>query len=313
VLAGSRDVRSINQQLETFTAQAHLVTPATSCPSLPEGCEVAISLLRVDPDKSKDGPGDVSDVGSGKLSLSGTVLKKIGAAAGVSWDLSQSGRLDDASDPHYCHYRAVGWVRQFDGSMRCLSGEVEIDMRDGSPQVVAMKARANTEHGFNAQVRDTRLFILRHAETKAKLRAITDLGLKRSYTAAELQKPFAVARLMFTGRSDNPEIARMFAEKIADANLAGMLFGQQRQSSLPQPRQIAMVPQVEAPPPQVLHQRQPIPQFQGHAPPPVAASGTAELDDYNIDHYPDDADLGASAATAGSQAPTTTTEQTGKL
>jgi len=108
-----------------------------------------------------------------------------------------------------------------------VSGEVEMDMRDGSPQIVAMKSRASSQKGFESQLRDTRLFLLRHAETKAKLRAIADMGVKRSYTAAELRKPFAVARLMWTGETDDPELKkeafRMQHEKMVGASSA--LYG----------------------------------------------------------------------------------------
>lgn len=221
-LVSATNARDINQRIEDFARECHLVAPATSCASLPEGCEVAFSVVHVDPNPDN---GDVSPVGGGKFSLSANVLKKFGAAAGVSWDMNQSGRLDDGREPLYCHYRAVGLVRHFDGSTRVISGEVELDLRDGSPQVEAMKARA--KGNVDSQIRDTRLFLLRHAETKAKSRAIADMGIRRSYTASELKKPFAIAKLMWTGRSEDPELRRIFAEKMADAHMASVrgLYG----------------------------------------------------------------------------------------
>jgi len=219
----------VDAKLREAASQFHLVSPATSCGSLPEGCEVALSLVHVDPSTDKSGPGDVAPVGGGKLSLSGSVLKKIGAAAGIDWDPVMSGRLDNGKNPHYCHFRAVGTVRLFDGRVRTVTGEVEIDMREGSPQIVAMQQRAKEGANLDSQIRDTRLFLLRHAETKAKLRAIADMGVKRSYTAKELEKPFAVARIMFTGKTQDPELRRMFASKIADSMLGGSraLYGGQ--------------------------------------------------------------------------------------
>lgn len=266
VVAGSfREATEVNAQLEHAMSQYHLVSPATSCGSLPEGCEVALSLIKVDPNTDKGGPGEVAPVGGGKLSLSGFVLKRIGAAAGISWDMNATGRLDDGSDPHYASYRAVGWVRNFDGSARCISGEVEIDMREGSPQLVAMKARAKDGANIESQIRDTRLFILRHAETKAKLRAIADMGVKRSYTAAELSKPFCVARLMWTGRTNDPELKRVFAEKTADAMIgaASAMYGTQ---SAPMQRAPAAL-QAAAPP-----------ALAGH-PPPALGSASRSWDD----------------------------------
>ncbi len=273
IVGQSYDAGAVNKLLEDAMATAHLVSPATVCGALPPGCEVAISLVQVDPNSDRGGPGDVVDVGGGKLALSGHVLKRIAAAAGVSWDMNASGRLDNGSDPHYAHYRAVGLVRNFDGSVRAVSGEVEIDMREGSPQIEAMEKRARSDASKVAnQVRDIRLFILRHAETKAKLRAIADMGVKRSYTPAELRKPFKVARLMWTGHSNDPELRRIFAEKTADAMIGAtsMLYGGQP------------APQVR-PTPQMMPSGPPIPQL--HAPPPA---GSYVDDPYDHDEEPID-------------------------
>lgn len=279
-LAAMHDAGAINAKLEEFSSRCHLVTPATSCAAIPDGFSVAFSIIQVDPSKDVDaygkaikgGPGDVASVGGGKLSLSGNVLKKLGAAAGVTWIMEQTGRLDDGSDPNYCHFRAVGLVTNFDGSKRVVSGEVELDLRDGSPQIEAMRARAKDGAAIDSQIRDTRLFLLRHAETKAKLRAIADMGIKRSYTAQELSKPFVVARLMWTGQSDDPELRRMYAEKMADAQMAGVMGLYGNAAALPRR---APAPQR----PQLTHAGQ----FSGHAPPPVGAlTAGGEPDDDSI-------------------------------
>lgn len=266
-----RDATEINAQLDVAVSQYHLVSPATSCGALPEGCEVALSMIKVSANTDKGGPGEVAPVGGGKLSLSGFVLKRIAAAAGVSWDMNATGRLDDGSDPHYASYRAVGWVRNFDGSARCISGEVEIDMREGSPQLVAMKARAKDGANIESQIRDTRLFILRHAETKAKLRAIADMGVKRSYTAAELDKPFCVARLMWTGRTNDPDLKRIFAEKTADAMIgaASAMYGTQS------------APVQRAPQALQVHAPQ-VPAMGGHPPPALGAASRGWDDDHDL-------------------------------
>jgi hypothetical protein len=150
--------------------------------------------------------------------------------------------------------------------VRTVTGEVEIDMREGSPQIEAMKARAKDGANIESQIRDTRLFLLRHAETKAKLRAIADMGVKRSYTAQELSKPFAIARVMFTGKTQDPELRRMFASKIADSMLGGhrALYGG--------------VPATQAP---ALSAPVAAPQLAGHEPP----RHFAPADDDAVDVY----------------------------
>ena len=133
-----------------------------------------------------------------------------------------------------------------------------------------MKARAKDGANIESQIRDTRLFLLRHAETKAKLRAIADMGVRRSYTAEELSKPFRVARLMWTGRTNDPELKRVFAEKTADAMIgaASAMYGMQ---SAPAPR--APIRQVEAP------------ALSGHAPPALGAPSRGWDDDAELVDY----------------------------
>jgi hypothetical protein len=48
-------------------------------------------------------------------------------------------------------------------------------------------------------------------------RAIRRLGIRTSYEQTDLAKPFLVARIMFTGQTDDPELKRLFAEKTFDA------------------------------------------------------------------------------------------------
>lgn len=250
------DASAVTAKLGELATAYHLVSPASSVDAMPAGCGIALSFLTVDPNDGKDGPGDVYSVGGGKVGLSATTLSKIGGAAGISWDPKLSGRLDDGSDPHYCHYRAVGKTRNFDGSVRVLTGEVEIDAREGSPQIDEIRQKAaaresepdyrGKKDGGAAQILELRKFLLRHAERKAKSRAIADLGVKRSYTKAELQKPFAVANLMFTGQTDDPVLRRVFAERIADSMLGATaaLYGAPERAALP-----AAAPAVGHPPP----------------------------------------------------------------
>lgn len=261
MLAGSvGDPNAVTARLREFQEKFHLVSPATSCDAIPEGCGVALSMVFVDPNPGKDGPGEVYQVGD-KLGLSGTTLARIGAAAGVDWDPEQSRRLDDGRDPKYVHFRAVGRVRNFDGSIRTLTGEVEIDAREGSPVLDEIRekakrraAKSQKENDDGAsQILELRKFLLRHAERKAKNRAIADMGVKRSYAPKELEKPFAVARLMWTGQSSDPEIRREFAMKQADAMIGGMsaLYG--RAAALPAPQQAQQLYGHPPPPPGAYH------------------------------------------------------------
>lgn len=266
----------IEEKLRVAAKEFHLVTPATSCGQLPEGCAVAFSPVLIDVEHET-----YAIPGSTNRGLAKVALDRISQAAGISWAPDMCARLDDGSDPHYCHYRVVGRVRHFDGTTVVIQGEKEMDVREGSPQIESLiaksakKAQRENKKLSDAdarrigrdkaegQIRELRLHILSHAETKARLRAIRSLGIRTSYEESELAHPFVVARIQFTGKSEDPELRRMFAEKTADAFLgatSALYAGAPR--ALP-----TQAPGHAPPPPAALPQ---------HAPPPV---GRAPVDD----------------------------------
>lgn len=219
-LPGSyRNARAVTERLQFAADNFHLVSPTTTCGVVPEGCNVVLSVVHID-------PAETYDVGFGKLAPSKTALQKIAQCAGISWDPVQSRRLDDGSHPHYCYYLAVGKMRHLDGTEVQLVGSKEMDLREGSAQVQKV-LESNKKGNGEAQLRDMRAFILGHAETKAQLRAIRSMGVRSSYTRQELERPFVVARLMWTGQSEDAELRRLFALKQADKMLsaASALYG----------------------------------------------------------------------------------------
>lgn len=245
VVGGFADAARASAAIQEAAATMHLVSPAPVVASLPEGCEIAISAIRIDVEAETYRL-------AGKVGLGKVALDRIAAAAGITWDPGQSGRLDDGSDPHYCHYRAVAHYLAFDGQAMTLQGEVEIDARDGSPQIEEIEEKARgANRDPRKQILELRKFLLRHAESKAKNRAVRSLGVRTSYDPKELTKPFAVARIMFTGRSADPEIRRMFAARTADNFLGARaaLYG----GALPAPRAMqaraAIAPLAHPPPP----------------------------------------------------------------
>lgn len=229
-------------------AGAHLVTPATAVGSLPEGCEVAVNVVHVDPygadiyplTGNRNDPRDTDTVLLGRVALA-----QIGRAAGVSWIVSR--RTDDGSDAHYCAWEAVAEVRAFDGRKVQYTGNVELDTRErgglvgADAQEIRKKAKDRPDKG-DSQLLELRKFILRHAESKAKNRAIADMGVRRSWKRSELRSPFVVAAASFTGKSDDPAARALFQKAIADSFLGGAsaAYGQ-----LPTQR----APQLSPPPP----------------------------------------------------------------
>lgn len=256
------DPTGLTQRLEVAAKRYHLVAPQAAVGFIPEGCSVAISAVMIDVDNET-----YKIPGGSNLGLSKVALDRIAAAAGLTWDARLSGRIDDGSDPRYCGYRAVGHIRDFDGTTRTIIGEKEVDMREGSPQVDAIverciarlkrdrkgisdsEARRHGRQAAENQIRELRLHILGHAETKARLRAIRTLGIRTSYSPAELRKPFVVAKLAWSGRTNDPELRRAFAleqqRAMFGANAA--LFGS-APAAAPAPQSAPALPRSSPPP-----------------------------------------------------------------
>lgn len=244
VTGAFRDAKDVTARLQFAAQNYHLISPATACGAVPEGCSIALSTVLVDIEA------ETYDQG-GKRGLGKTALDKIAAAAGISWDARLSGRLDDGSDANYCMWRAIGTLRHLDGTIVQLVGSKEMDLRPGSPQVLALEERAAAKkRDASAQIREMRLHIVAHAESKARLRAIRSLGVRSAYSRDELKKPFVIAKIMWTGQSDDPELRRAFAMKQADAMLSGTrsLYGETAPAPLPS---VAGMPRLGArrPPP----------------------------------------------------------------
>lgn len=201
-----RNPLAITERLQYAAKHFNLITPMTSCGTLPDGFSVALSTVLIDIDR------ETYKV-QGGYGLSKVALDKISAAAGISWDSQASGRIDRGDHPFYCAWRAVGYVRDFDGTWRALPpGTREMDLRDGSAVALAESA---------AQLREKRIHIASHCETKARLRAVRSMGIRGSYTAEELKRPFVVVRCMPTGESSDPVLRREFARAIFAKALEG--------------------------------------------------------------------------------------------
>jgi len=251
----------INERLALLEQQVNLVSPAMFVGEVPDGFQIVSSIVRVDTSVNSSGyveSDDLIHMGSGKFMLSGTALKRVQSAAGVSWSRSESGRTDDRSQMNYWEYTAVGYVSDLDGTKRRITGTYELDLRDGSAQVEEIFAQAKQREekerkknpkyegdGGAAALRAKRRFGAALAETGAKNRALVDMGFKRTQKIEDWKKPIVAVRLMFTGRTEDPELRREFSR---------MLAAQAIGSSIPalyptsEPRQLPAVRPIEVEP-----------------------------------------------------------------
>lgn len=184
----------IRVRLEKAAKYYNLIGPATAA-TPPIGCEIAINSILLSSDPLK---GDVYDAKGGKWGLSKSAIDRIALAAGVK--VVESTMLSYAQ--RMCSYRVTVEVRRFDGSTVHSTATKLMDLRPGSPYLASLT---------DLQSKQQLAMLPAHTETKARLRATRALLGIRSYTAEELKLPFVTAAIMFTGRTEDPELKKLFA------------------------------------------------------------------------------------------------------
>lgn len=233
-VAGSfGDAGAAAVRLAAAARHCHLIGGASVCPLI-EGHEIVISVVPIAKGDTypvnpaaktvaKGGQPEAKD-GAPRWGIGGSTILQIAAAAAVEW--TDVLRVDDGRNAHFAHYRVLGRYPMVDGTWRPIGNERDCDLRDGSDQI-----KRKTE----LEVQSLRENLVRSTITKAKLRALRDaFGLRQGLLTEELDKPFVVARVIFTGRSDDPQIRRMFAAVLAQRHLAATqaLFGVGQQPAL---------------------------------------------------------------------------------
>lgn len=191
----------------------NFVSPAPSVAAIPEGCALAFSAVVI------DAKHDTYPIpGGSKVGLGKPALDRIKGALGVKPIPQQCGQIDDGSDQWFVHYVWTGYYRDLDGTIVPLIGEKKLDLREGSALVTNLR-RIAAKRGRDAtdEIAQMRSFILEHASTKARLRAIRSLGIKTSYEPSELAKPFVAVRLSFTGNFQDPEARAHYQRRLTDS------------------------------------------------------------------------------------------------
>lgn len=221
-----RDPNKIQGRLVAARQNYNVLMPQSHLDFIPEGYAVSVRTVRIDPDKDH---GDVYPIpgAGGKVALSKVALDKLSAAGGINWYPTR--RLDDGSDPRYCHVEVVGVYQEFDGSARVISATKELDLRDGSPTCLELeRIAAKKQRSADDQISQMRMHILSHAESKARNRAIRmAFAIRSSYSPDEVARPFIIPKLVFTGESEDPELRREFAKMRAQQAMiaSGILYG----------------------------------------------------------------------------------------
>lgn len=224
-----------NAALVQWRKQYHVVSPVTEfvTPFHP-AIYLAASVVQLSPEVDTRGRGhdtycDDAIMRQDERAVAKGGLMKLCQAAGLVWT-ERCGRRDGRSHTYVWEYFAGGHVRTFDDDLMLMTGECEIDLRDGSSQIGGWTptawADAMQQHGrrrgtptingwTEARVLDARSMGLRHAETKAKLNAVrAGLGIRSTYTVDELERAFLVVRAAL---KPDPSVVRAEATSAARA------------------------------------------------------------------------------------------------
>lgn len=239
-----RDPGEVNSLLLEAYRTCHLISPATSCGDIPEGFSVALSMVILDIERETYPSVNGDDDGAmhGDRSIGKVALDRIANAAAVSWSRKDSGVV--SREANYVHYKAVGTYPHFDNVEKTIADEKEIDLREGSAYIQQLRERARRKgRNPDLQIMQERVHILSNAITKARLRALRELGIRTSYRHEELMMPFVVARLMRTGRSNDPALQREFALMQMRASFASA------RSLYDEPTEPSQSPNLREPPP----------------------------------------------------------------
>ncbi|MFH1834211.1 MAG: hypothetical protein ABH877_04230 [bacterium] len=219
--------QSLTALAELFGPDGYNLLAPTVHMAIPQGMSLAITEVRVSPLVDDRGAGeDVVKIGGGNLLVRKHKLDQIANGAGISWIQEQ--RLDGGQHPHYFEAFVRGKITDYDGTVRELVGSKTIDLRESVGGVpgkdydeIVSKAAASNRDPTN-QLREARKFGAEIAFSKAKNRAIAQaLGIKRSYTAAELQKPFVIPKLILD--PGDPDARELIMANAAGATSA--LYG----------------------------------------------------------------------------------------
>lgn len=211
---GIHSAKGVRDALVELGAVSHLVTPSRECVRLHDGTAVAVTFLQFDGVllPKEMGNRDVHRNREGDLSLRKEALNQIARAAGIDWIPKECGRVGNRSNPFYVEYRAAAKWRRFDASEHTEADSRAVDLRDNSVEIEGMTKE---------QLAHDRRFILAIAESKAKARVIRELGVYLSYSEAEFEKPFAVLRLVHTGKTKNKELNNEMALQLQRSMTGG--------------------------------------------------------------------------------------------
>lgn len=189
------------QELQGHRAHgANVLVPVTYVQSPPPN--YAYMLIGVQIDKSPKEIYHDKRWSQDQYALNHDGLKRLWSAAGGTWESSD--RVDDGKTPYVVQMRAMGRVKDLEGEWHSAIKHACTDYRKDSPQVAGWS---------ELQTQEGRKKIVERCESLAQNRVIRELLLVHgSYSLAELDRPFVLARLVFRANMADPMSKRLALE-----------------------------------------------------------------------------------------------------
>lgn len=247
-------LEKLQDELEGYRKQGqyNVLVPTLTIQEISPFHKPVLEIVRINPDPKA---GEVYEIvqGSGDFSMRAVALQKIGYAAGLIWNAKGCGRTDDGSNPKVVTYRAEAAVRKEDGTYMPLNAEYMVDLdvieeetresyEKKSQALMADKKKkgekwteeerkAYVEKSVRRDMLQKKKFRLQLAQTGAMDRVIRKiLGLKGTYKAVELSKPFVVPKIAFNPDVNDPKVREMLLKQGLDAT--NVLFGPASEKSM---------------------------------------------------------------------------------
>lgn len=240
------DLPQLIEGVRKLHGKFNVCMPITQPDLIPEMYAVALRPVAIDTrvdNKGKPlGPDVYQDQRDrSKYGLTKIGLAKFAAAANISWHPAYTGRVDDQTEQWVRSYRACGVVLGLDGTPRYITAHKTIDLRatkwgekrstwDGKEKItkVVVEGGKDALGMSEPALQQARQFIDEVCESKAMNRVLRNYAfVKGLYTREELDKPFVISALVFTGHTDDPELRREVAKAMAERAMGSTaaLFG----------------------------------------------------------------------------------------
>ena len=252
--------QQINGELERKKLEGYIVLTVPTIQEVPAMHRLVLKVVKPEMEMKdrKLISNDLYPQAGGSVAFRRNFYDKLAGAAGIQWVYHAFRRMDNGSNPRFCHYQAVGIIKGLEGQWVTKVADKAIDMdvmeqelrdkcwerannyvelaTDPTPApdddiklarafVKEYPTQADRGRWVEEKIRPDALQIQKHivarAQTGAMSRVVEKaLSLKKSYLAKELEKGFIFGSLVFTPDETNPIDRKFMLDEASGARSA---------------------------------------------------------------------------------------------